>query len=68
MVIPFNLVLGRGFIKGKVMDGYNLLPLVQANITVDKTEIGTISDSEGKFVMSTGERNSMARKLAFTYL
>ena len=55
VVIPFNLILGRGFIKGQVMDGYNLLPLVQANIIVDNTEIGTISDSEGKFVIELSE-------------
>lgn len=38
-------------LKGKVADFSNYMPIVSANIYIQQTTLGTISNSDGKFVL-----------------
>ena len=41
----------KGTIRGQVLDSENQLPLIGANILIDKSDLGTISDESGLFIL-----------------
>lgn len=52
--IPF-VVTAQNTIKGKVFDVTNNRPLVQANVVVQQSNAGTVTDSDGKFSLNISE-------------
>jgi len=51
------LVMMSGFVFGQVVTGFvgkGDKPLVGANVTIEGTDLGGVSDSEGKFTIETG--------------
>ena len=49
IIFPFENL--KGIIRGQVLDSENQLPLTGANILVNKTNLGTISDENGFFIL-----------------
>ena len=47
--LTFHSAFANSIIKGKISDGQTGLPLVNANIIIEGTTIGTTSDKEGNF-------------------
>ena len=51
------LVMSVGLVFGQAVTGFVGVgeePLVGANVTVEGTELGGVTDAEGKFVIETG--------------
>ena len=43
-------------LKGKIVDFTNLLPIENASVYIKNTTIGTVSNTDGKFVLTVSER------------
>jgi hypothetical protein len=54
-------------IRGKVVDGESGMPLVFASVSVQETNIATITNVDGEFIIKIGESVN-ARNLEFTHL
>jgi len=56
----------RGILKGQIINSENQLPLVGANILINNTEIGTISDENGFFTINNIPQNFY--KVSISYI
>jgi hypothetical protein len=54
-------------IKGKIVDGESGMPLVFASVSVQETNIATITNVDGEFIIKIGESLN-ARNLEFSFL
>jgi len=55
-----------GVLHGNISDSHNLMPLIGANIFIENTSIGTVSDSEGNFRITNLQPGSY--NVSFVYL
>lgn len=55
-----------GAIQGRLLDGSNGEPLLYANVYIDGTTVGTVSDGEGKFNLSNISPGK--KTLVFSYI
>ena len=56
MVIPLSIVAQKKAVNGTVVDSKNE-PLIGVSIMIKGTTIGTITDVNGKFTISTGTKD-----------
>ena len=54
-----------GIIRGQIIDGISQLPLTQANIIVENSEIGTSSDDNGEFVLECPEEGYYSISISY---
>ncbi|NPA45451.1 MAG: carboxypeptidase-like regulatory domain-containing protein [Chlorobi bacterium] len=54
-------------IKGKILDKKTKQPIVFATITVEGTNSGTVSNTEGEFIINV-EKNTGSKKIYFKYI
>lgn len=60
-------VQAQTVIKGKVVD-INDLPLVGASVSVKGTTLGTVTDTDGKFILKSPKTLKTTDKIVFSYL
>ncbi|MBK7106229.1 MAG: TonB-dependent receptor [Ignavibacteriae bacterium] len=65
--IPSIVVLPQSIIKGKIFDSKTNLPLVGANIYLEETNFGSLSDENGNFSFSCNV-DIKSRKLKASYI
>ena len=65
IVLLFSSLQGTGIIRGQIIDVISQLPLTQANIIVDNSEIGTSSDENGEFVLQFSEEGYYSISISY---
>ena len=65
IALLFSFLHGAGVIRGQIIDGISQLPLPQANILVENSEIGTSSDDNGEFVLKCPKEGYYSISISF---
>ena len=65
IALLFSFLHGAGVIRGQIIDGISQLPLTQANIVIENSEIGTSSDDNGEFVLKCPEEGYYSISISF---
>ena len=61
----FSSLQSAGVIRGQIIDGISQLPLTQANIVFENSEIGASSDGNGEFVLKCPEEGYYSISISY---
>lgn len=65
VALLFSSLQGAGVIRGQIINGISQLPLSQANIIVENSEIGTSSDDNGEFILQCPEEGYYSISISY---
>ena len=65
IALLLSFLHGAGVIRGQIIDGISQLPLTQANIVIENSEIGTSSDDNGEFVLKCPKEGYYSISISF---
>ncbi|MFZ1288667.1 MAG: TonB-dependent receptor [Melioribacteraceae bacterium] len=68
MFFPILIVFPQTIVKGKIFDSKTNLPLIGANIYLEGTNLGSLSDQLGNFLISSNIREIKSYKLKASYI